>query len=82
MSKVKLYKEQDTEAQFVNEPTASYGNIDALKARLVKRIMKMDKLMEVESVLDFVEKREDVERVISGEELLNRLRPRIQTLFK
>ena len=54
MSKI-IYNEQDTESQFVNEPMASYGNIDALKNRLVKRIMEMDKLKEVRSVLDFVE---------------------------
>ena len=77
MSKI-IYNEQDTESQFVNEPMASYGNIDALKNRLVKRIMEMDKLKEVRSVLDFVERR----NAISGEELLNRLRPRIKTLFK
>lgn len=81
MSKI-IYNEQDTELQFVNEPMASYGNIDALKNRLVKRIMEMDKLKEVRSVLDFVERRNDVEYAISGEELLNRLRPRIKTLFK
>ena len=44
--------------------------------------MEMDKLKEVRSVLDFVERRNDVEYAISGEELLNRLRPRIKTLFK
>ena len=81
MSKI-IYNEQDTESQFVIEPMASYGNIDALKNRLVKRIMEMDKLKEVRSVLDFVERRNDVEYAISGEELLNRLRPRIKTLFK
>ena len=81
MSKI-IYNEQDTESQFVYEPMASYGNIDALKNRLVKRIMEMDKLKEVRSVLDFVERRNDVEYAISGEELLNRLRPRIKTLFK
>lgn len=81
MSKI-IYNEQDTESQFVNEPMASYGNIDALKNRLVKRIMEMDKLKEVRSILDFVERRNDVEYAISGEELLNRLRPRIKTLFK
>lgn len=81
MSKI-IYNEQDTESQFVNEPMASYGSFDALKNRLVKRIMEMDKLKEVRSVLDFVERRNDVEYAISGEELLNRLRPRIKTLFK
>lgn len=83
MRKAKSYNEQsDTEQQSVNEPVAAYGNIDALKVQLVKRIMRMDELSEVKSVLEFVEGRNDIERAISGEELLSRIRPRIKMLFK
>lgn len=83
MKKAKAYSEQsDTEQQSVNEPGMVYGNIDALKVQLVKRIMRMDELSEVRSVLEFVEGRNDIERAISGEELLSRIRPRIKMLFK
>lgn len=35
-----------------------------------------------ESLAAVAEKRDDIKCAISGEELLNRLRPRIKTLFK
>lgn len=42
--------------QEVNEPIAGYGGIDALKVRLVKQIMGMESLADVQSVLNFVER--------------------------
>lgn len=79
MKKAKAYSEQrDTEQQSVNEPGMAYGDIDALKVQLVKRIMGMDELSEVSSVLEFVEGRNDIQRAISGEELLSRIRSRIK----
>ena len=50
------YDKQRVCKQEVDEPIAGYGSIDVLKVRLVKRIMGMETLEDVQSVLNFVER--------------------------
>ena len=56
MKTTQEYDEQQECKQEVNEPIAGYGTIDALKVKLVKRIMGMEALEDVQSVLNFVER--------------------------
>ena len=56
MKTTQEYDEQQECKQEVNEPIAGYGSIDVLKVRLVKRIMGMETLEDVQSVLNFVER--------------------------
>ena len=56
MKTMQEYDKQQACRQEVNEPIAGYGGIDALKVRLVKQIMGMEALEDVQSVLNFVER--------------------------
>ncbi len=56
MKTTQEYNKQQECKQEVNEPIAGYGSIDVLKVRLVKRIMGMETLEDVQSVLNFVER--------------------------
>ena len=56
MKTTQEYDEQQECKQEVNDPIAGYGTIDALKVKLVKRIMGMEALEDVQSVLNFVER--------------------------
>ena len=56
MKTTEEYDRQQACRQEVNEPIAGYGGIDALKVRLVKQIMGMESLEDVQSVLNFVER--------------------------
>ena len=56
MKMAQEYDKQQACRQEVNEPIAGYGGIDALKVRLVKQIMGMEALEDVQSVLNFVER--------------------------
>ena len=56
MKTTQEYDKQQACRQEVNEPIAGYGGIDALKVRLVKQIMGMEALEDVQSVLNFVER--------------------------
>ena len=56
MKTTQEYNKQQACKQEVNDPIAGYGTIDALKVKLVKRIMGMEALEDVQSVLNFVER--------------------------
>ena len=56
MKTTQEYDKQQACRQEVNEPITGYGGIDALKVRLVKQIMGMEALEDVQSVLNFVER--------------------------
>lgn len=56
MKTTQEYNKQQACKQEVDEPIAGYGTIDALKVKLVKRIMGMEALEDVQSVLNFVER--------------------------
>ena len=66
MKTTQEYDEQQECKQEVNEPIAGYGTIDALKVKLVKRIMGMEALEDVQSVLNFVERQKVSETFEQG----------------
>ena len=66
MKTTQEYDEQQECKQEVNDPIAGYGTIDALKVKLVKRIMGMEALEDVQSVLNFVERQKVSETFEQG----------------
>ena len=82
------YDKQQTSKQAVNEPVAGYGSIDALKAKLVKQIMEMEALEDVQSVLNFVEERkssdvfeQEWERGLSPEQFRNACKDQLKKIY-
>ena len=88
MKTMQEYDKQQACRQEVNEPIAGYGGIDALKVRLVKRIMGMEALEDVQSVLNFVEERKssnifdlEWERGLSPEQFRNACKDQLKEIY-
>ena len=88
MKTTEEYDRQQACRQEVNEPIAGYGGIDALKVRLVKQIMGMESLEDVQSVLNFVERQkvsdtfaQEWERGVTLEQFRNACKEKLEEIY-
>ena len=88
MKTTEEYDRQQACRQEVNEPIAGYGGIDALKVRLVKQIMGMESLEDVQSVLNFVERQkasdtfaQEWERGVTLEQFRNACKGKLKEIY-